>query len=46
MAKTSAVEKNKKRIKLVKKYEVKRKKLKKMVMDKRLAWKNPFVLSS
>tara|TARA_B100000035_G_C20805547_1_gene467550 strand:- start:112 stop:417 length:306 start_codon:yes stop_codon:yes gene_type:complete len=36
MAKTSAVEKNKKRIKLVKKYEVKRKKLKKMVMDKKL----------
>ena len=36
MAKTSAVEKNKKRIKLVKKYESKRKKLKKIVMDKKL----------
>ena len=36
MAKTSAIEKNKKRIKLVKKYEDKRKKLKKIVMDKKL----------
>ncbi len=36
MAKISAVEKNKKRIKLVKKYELKRKKLKKIVMDKKL----------
>lgn len=36
MAKMSAVEKNKKRIKLVKKYESKRKKLKKIVMDKKL----------
>tara|TARA_Y100000022_G_scaffold192826_1_gene195412 strand:+ start:279 stop:584 length:306 start_codon:yes stop_codon:yes gene_type:complete len=36
MAKTSAVEKNKKRIKLVKKYQSKRKKLKKIVMDKKL----------
>ena len=36
MAKMSAVEKNKKRIRLVKKYEMKRKKLKKMVMDKKL----------
>ena len=32
----SAVEKNKKRIKLVKKYQSKRKKLKKIVMDKKL----------
>ena len=36
MAKMSAVEKNKKRIKLVKKYQSKRKKLKKIVMDKKL----------
>ena len=36
MAKISAVEKNKKRIKLVKKYQSKRKKLKKIVMDKKL----------
>jgi len=36
MAKMSAVEKNKKRIKLVKKYSSKRKKLKKIVMDKKL----------
>lgn len=36
MAKVSAVEKNKKRIKLVKKYEAKRKKLKKIVMDKKV----------
>ena len=36
MAKMSAVEKNKKRIRLVKKYEAKRKKLKKIVMDKKL----------
>ena len=36
MAKMSAIEKNKKRIKLVKKYETKRKKLKKIVMDKKL----------
>ena len=36
MAKISAVEKNKKRLKLVKKYESKRKKLKKIVMDKKL----------
>tara|TARA_B100000963_G_scaffold324523_1_gene310123 strand:- start:6517 stop:6822 length:306 start_codon:yes stop_codon:yes gene_type:complete len=36
MAKMSAVEKNKKRIKLVKKYQLKRKKLKKIVMDKKL----------
>ena len=36
MAKTSAVEKNKKRIKLVKKYQSKRKKLKKIIMDKKL----------
>ncbi len=36
MAKISAVEKNKKRVKLVKKFELKRKKLKKIVMDKKL----------
>ncbi len=36
MAKMSAVEKNKKRIKLVKKYQAKRKKLKKIVMNKKL----------
>jgi small subunit ribosomal protein S14 len=36
MAKVSAVEKNKKRIKLAKKYEAKRKKLKKIVMDKKI----------
>ena len=36
MAKMSAVEKNKKRIKLVKKYQSKRKELKKIVMDKKL----------
>ena len=36
MAKTSAVQKNLKRIKLVKKYEAKRKKLKKIVMDKKV----------
>jgi len=36
MAKMSAVEKNKKRIKLVKKYQSKRKELKKKVMDKKL----------
>jgi len=36
MAKMSAVEKNKKRIKLVKKFRSKRKKLKKIVMDKKL----------
>ena len=36
MAKMSAVEKNKKRIKLVKKYQAKGKKLKKIVMNKKL----------
>ena len=36
MAKMSAVEKNKKRIKLVKKYSLKRKKLKEIVMNKKL----------
>jgi len=36
MAKTSAIEKNKKRIKLAKKYEAKRKKLKKILMDKKV----------
>ena len=36
MAKMSSVEKNKKRIKLVKKFQAKRKKLKKIVMNKKL----------
>ena len=36
MAKMSSVEKNKKRMKLVKKLEAKRKKLKKIVMDKKI----------
>ncbi len=36
MAKTSAIEKNKKRIKLAKKFEAKRKKLKKIIMDKKI----------
>ncbi|MAK12290.1 MAG: 30S ribosomal protein S14 [Candidatus Pelagibacter sp.] len=36
MAKISAVEKNKKRIKLAKKFETKRRKLKKIVMDKKI----------
>ncbi len=36
MAKMSAVEKNKKRIKLAKKFEAKRKKLKKIVMNKKI----------
>ena len=36
MAKMSSVEKNKKRMKLVKKFETKRKKLKKIVMDKKI----------
>jgi|TARA_Y200000002_G_scaffold340793_1_gene311572 small subunit ribosomal protein S14 len=36
MAKMSSVEKNKKRMKLVKKFEAKRKKLKKIVMDKKI----------
>jgi small subunit ribosomal protein S14 len=36
MAKVSAVEKNKKRIKLAKKYEAKRKKLKEIVMNKKI----------
>ena len=36
MAKVSSVEKNKKRMKLVKKFETKRKKLKKIVMDKKI----------
>ena len=46
MAKTSAVEKNKKRIKLVKKYESKRKKLKKIVMDKKLNLNDRFEAAS
>ncbi len=36
MAKMSAVEKNKRRMKLVKKFETKRKNLKKIVMDKKI----------
>tara|TARA_B100000989_G_scaffold230810_1_gene177633 strand:+ start:646 stop:951 length:306 start_codon:yes stop_codon:yes gene_type:complete len=36
MAKSSSVEKNKKRIKLSKKYQEKRKKLKKIVMNKKI----------
>ena len=36
MAKLSSVEKNKKRIKLAKKFEAKRKKLKEIVMNKKL----------
>ena len=36
MAKTSAIEKNKKRIKLAKKYEAKRKKLKEILKDKKV----------
>ncbi|MFL2525290.1 MAG: 30S ribosomal protein S14 [Pelagibacteraceae bacterium] len=36
MAKMSSVEKNKKRMKLVKKFETKRNKLKKIVMDKKI----------
>jgi len=35
MAKTSSIQKNLKRIKLAKKYEVKRKKLKKIIMNKK-----------
>lgn len=36
MAKMSSIEKNKKRMKLVKKFETKRNKLKKIVMDKKI----------
>ena len=36
MAKVSSIEKNKKRIKLTKKFESKRKKLKKIVMNKKI----------
>ena len=36
MAKVSSIEKNKKRIKLAKKFESKRKKLKKIVMNKKI----------
>lgn len=36
MAKLSAIEKNKKRIKLAKKFDAKRKELKKIVMDKKI----------
>ena len=37
MAKVSAVNKNNKRIKMYKKYEAKRKKLKKIIMDKKIS---------
>ena len=42
MAKVSAVNKNNKRIKMVKKYEAKRKKLKKIIMDKKISLEERF----
>ena len=42
MAKVSAVNKNNKRIKMVKKYEAKRKKLKKIIMDKKISLEDRF----
>ena len=42
MAKVSAINKNNKRIKLVKKYEAKRKKLKKIIMDKKISLEDRF----
>ena len=42
MAKVSAVNKNNKRIKMVKKYEAKRKKLKKIIMDKKIPLEERF----
>ena len=42
MAKVSAVNKNNKRIKMVKKYEAKRKKLKKIIMDKKISFEERF----
>ena len=42
MAKISAINKNKKRIKLSKKYEKKRRKLKKIIMDKKMSLEDRF----
>ena len=42
MAKISAINKNKKRIKLIKKYENKRRKLKKIIMDKKMSLEDRF----
>ena len=42
MAKVSAVNKNNKRIKMAKKYEAKRKKLKKIIMDKKISLEERF----
>ena len=42
MAKISAINKNKKRIKLSKKYENKRRKLKKIIMDKKISLEERF----
>ena len=42
MAKISAINKNKKRIKLSKRYENKRKKLKKIIMDKKMSLEERF----
>ena len=42
MAKISAINKNKKRIKLSKKYENKRRKLKKIIMDKKMRLEDRF----
>ena len=42
MAKTSAVQKNLKRIKMSKRYESKRKKLKKIIMDKKITLEERF----
>jgi small subunit ribosomal protein S14 len=42
MAKISAIKKNEKRIKLTKKYEAKRKKLKKIIMDKKMSLEERF----
>ncbi|RZO62158.1 MAG: 30S ribosomal protein S14 [Candidatus Pelagibacterales bacterium] len=42
MAKISAINKNKKRIKLSKKYENKRRKLKKIIMDKKMSLEDRF----
>ncbi len=42
MAKTSAINKNNKRIKMAKKYEAKRKTLKKIIMDKKISLEERF----
>jgi len=42
MAKISAINKNKKRIKLSKRYENKRRKLKKIIMDKKMSLEDRF----